>query len=386
MRALAAVALCCAVLSGSSLAAGGESHSWAQAQIKLVTKRSMFLGTPAAFRPQDSLTEGTLARVVGRLTDTPAKKPRAPATPVSMAGLDAALVRALGLRDAAAAFYRGARASGLKPPARFGTEVMARLLGLRLNHPVGQENLELGPRQTATRAEAAYSVAAILHFQGNQGNYGGSAQGPAGQSSDGKDWSGHGEGTGDGWNPRHGRHSHDAWRSTSSATAAIGFASSWEVEGRKAQAQSFALPKLTVWQRRVLQTAVSMIGDPYIWGGTSQAGMDCSGFVWRVFKLTSYSGAPQLSGVLKGRTTMEMSGEVPKYRRIGIKKLQPGDVLFFGNGPKSKPSEVDHAGIYLGNGWYINSSGYGVAIASLDGGHGSRFAWARRPLAEAGLH
>ena len=83
---------------------------------------------------------------------------------------------------------------------------------------------------------------------------------------------------------------------------------------------------------------------------------------------------------------MEMSGEVPKYRRIGIKKLQPGDVLFFGNGPKSKPSQVDHAGIYLGNGWFIHSSGYGVAIASLSHGAGGRFAWARRPLAEAGLH
>ena len=154
----------------------------------------------------------------------------------------------------------------------------------------------------------------------------------------------------------------------------------------KAQAQAFALPKLTVWQRRVLQTAVSLIGDPYIWGGTTPAGMDCSGFVWRVYKLTSYAGAPQLSGVLRGRTTMEMSGEVPRSRRIGIKKLQPGDVLFFGNGPKSTPAEVDHTGIYLGNGWFINSSGYGVALATLDGGAASRFAWARRPLAEAGLH
>ena len=370
MRALAAALLCCAVLPASSPAAGGTSHSWAQAQIKLVTKQKMFLGTPAAFRPQDSLTEGTLALVIGRLTGQPAKTPSAPATQVSMAGLDAALVRALGLRDAAAAFYRGARASGLKPPARFGTEVMARLLGLRLNHPVGQENLELGPQETATRAEAAYSVAAILHFGSRQSF----------------DSGGHTDENGGGWHSHHGRHSHGDWRSTASATAARDFASSWEVEGMKTQAQSFALPKLTVWQRRVLQTAVSMIGDPYVWGGTSQAGMDCSGFVWRVFKLTSYSGAPRLAGVLQGRTTMQMSGEVPKYRRIGLKKLQPGDVLFFGNGPKSKPSEVDHAGIYLGNGWYINSSGYGVAIASLDGGHGSRFAWARRPLAEAGLH
>ena len=80
---------------------------------------------------------------------------------------------------------------------------------------------------------------------------------------------------------------------------------------------------------------------------------------------------------------MEMSGEVPKKLRIPFEELAPGDVLFFGaHGPKSKPAEVDHAGIYLGNGWLIHSSEYGVALAPLDGWHSQRFAWARRPLAE----
>jgi cell wall-associated NlpC family hydrolase len=42
-------------------------------------------------------------------------------------------------------------------------------------------------------------------------------------------------------------------------------------------------------------------------------------------------------------------------------------------------------GIYLGNGWFIHSSDYGVAITTLTGWYGKRFAWGRRPLAEAGL-
>jgi len=46
---------------------------------------------------------------------------------------------------------------------------------------------------------------------------------------------------------------------------------------------------------------------------------------------------------------------------------------------------VDHTGIYLGNGWFIHSSGFGVAVARLDGWYASGFAWGRRPLAEAGL-
>jgi len=54
-------------------------------------------------------------------------------------------------------------------------------------------------------------------------------------------------------------------------------------------------------------------------------------------------------------------------------------------GPSSKPKDVDHAGIYLGNGWFVHSSGFGVALAPLEGWYRNGFAWARRPLAEAGL-
>ena len=90
--------------------------------------------------------------------------------------------------------------------------------------------------------------------------------------------------------------------------------------------------------------------------------------------------------MLQGRTTYAMSGEVPVPERVPYAKLQPADVIFFGaGGPKSKPRQVDHAGIYLGNGWFIQSSGYGVALTTLSGWYGKRFAWGRRPLAEAGL-
>jgi cell wall-associated NlpC family hydrolase len=81
-----------------------------------------------------------------------------------------------------------------------------------------------------------------------------------------------------------------------------------------------------------------------------------------------------------------MSGEVPRSERIPAAKLEPADVIFFGDrGPRSQPSQVGHMGIYLGNGWFIHSSGYGVAVARLDGWYAREFAWGRRPLAEAGL-
>jgi cell wall-associated NlpC family hydrolase len=136
---------------------------------------------------------------------------------------------------------------------------------------------------------------------------------------------------------------------------------------------------------------------PYVWGGTSDGpetefgvsshgGYDCSGFVWRVYKLAQYPDEGPLASVLRGRTTYQMSGEVPRSTRIALTELEPADVVFFGDkGPRSKPAQVGHMGIYLGNGWFIHSSEYGVAVTTLTGWYQKEFAWGRRPLAEAGL-
>src|SRR5262249_1379383 len=151
---------------------------------------------------------------------------------------------------------------------------------------------------------------------------------------------------------------------------------------------AFELPTLTTWQQAVLQRALHFVGFPYVWAGTSErtqrlydgtmpGGFDCSGFVWRVYKLQPFAGAPALAGVLKGRTTYAMSGEVPRSRRIGLDELEPGDVVFFGaRGPRSKPSEVDHMGIYVGDGWFVHSSNNGVTLEPLAGWYETRFAWA----------
>jgi len=348
LHRLAAVVLPALLLPTAAIAAGSV-HSWAQPQIKLVTRQGIFSGSPSTFQGSDELTAGALAGALARLTGTPEPAPADPAAPVSMEELDRALVDALGLGDSAYRFRLAARAAGITPPRRFGTEVVARLLGLRLNHPAGQDELELQPDQTATRAEAAYSFAQILRFGADQ------------------EW----------WRDRH----------QASAASSSDFASSWEVEQAKQDSQAFSLPPLTTWQRRVIATALTYVGYPYVWGGTGQgtAVYDCSGFVWRVYKLSTYPGEGDLASVLRGRTTMQMSGEVPRSERIGIANLEPGDVMFFGPGPRSKPAQVDHTAIYLGNGWLVQSSGDGVTVAPFDGWNRSAFAWARRPLAEAGL-
>jgi len=275
------------------------------------------------------------------VTPTAPRQVANPDQPVQMWQLDARLVSALGLGSTAASFTKAARAAGLSVPSRFGTEVVARLLGLRLNHPASEDSLELRPQDPATRAEAAYSAAQILGF------------GP--------------------------------------------LVDSWQIAQVKSLAADFTLPALNTWQAQILAVAFSKIGMPYIWGGTSdgtetefgvtsRGGYDCSGFVWRVYKLQSYADEGTLASTLQGRTTYQMSVEVPRSKRIGFKKLQPADVIFFGsNGTKSTGSQVFHTAIYVGNGWFIQSCDRGVALAQLTGWYEQKFAWGRRPLREAGL-
>ena len=253
-----------------------------------------------------------------------------------MTALDSSLVKALDLGDAASEFARGAVKRGLAPPSRFGTEVVARLLGLRTNHPTGQDSLELLPKDPATRAEAAFSAARILDF-------------------------------GD-----------------------------WELAACARRGHDVRASGPTSSQRQILRIAVSFIGYPYVWGGTSEkpqtplgvktpGGFDCSGFVWRVYKLQTYADAPQLNerpprqdddaDERRGRRRASGSRSTSSSRQTSSSSAA---------GPKSKPAQVNHTGIYLGNGWFIHSSGYGVALARLDGWYASGFAWARRPLIRGG--
>jgi cell wall-associated NlpC family hydrolase len=324
------------LLTWAPAGAGKSAPSWAQAELKTVVAAGL-MAKEAAARPDDALTRAQLEVLAAGLVHVPSATPNTPDAPVTMSALDTRLVNVVGLSGTAKLFTESAKSAGLTPPARFGTEAVARLLGLRTNHPAALDSIELSPSEPATHAEAAFSATRILRF---------------------------GEGN---------------------------------VPDAEQLASTFVLPPLTSWQKQILTTAVRFIGYPYIWGGESETtsspfgsqvhgGFDCSGFVWRVYKLQRYANEGRLADVLKGRTTYAMSGEVAARTRIPLAKLQPADVIFFGAaGPKSKPAQVDHMGIYLGNGWFIHASGYGVAVAPIAGWYAQRFAWARRPLTEAGL-
>ncbi len=108
----------------------------------------------------------------------------------------------------------------------------------------------------------------------------------------------------------------------------------------------------------IIKTAKTFLGIPYLWGGTSFKGVDCSGFTKSVFFL---------NGIVLPRDASQQVhvGEFVTDK-VDFTKLQPGDLIFFGtkaNGVKKE--RATHVGIYIGNGEYIHSSGY-VRINSLD--------------------
>jgi hypothetical protein len=344
MRTLAALAAVLCAGFFSSTAAGAPKPSWAQPQIDEVVAAGLLAPDAASFQPDEPLTRAALAQVFSVLElhvawpTTYRYVLGPPERTVTIRELDAALVGFLGLGDAARTIAAQLRFAGLAPKAGAGTETVARLLGFRFNHPAGSDALELGPNEPATRAEAAYSLARLLRL------------------------------------------------------------SEWETDAIREQVGTFVLPELTDLQRQILRRAVSFIGYPYVWGGTSElrqeplgkpapGGFDCSGYIWRIFKLEPFAGASALATVLRGRSTYELSGEIGPARRIRkLANLQPADVIFQGDrGTKSKPSQVGHAGIYLGGGWFAHASRNGTTLHPLDGWYRKSFAWARRPLREAGL-
>lgn len=120
----------------------------------------------------------------------------------------------------------------------------------------------------------------------------------------------------------------------------------------------------------VMSKVIEYINTPYLWGGTSKRGIDCSAFVQTVMY--------QALGIMLPRTSYEQSN-VGEPVEIG--NLKFGDLLFFDTMNKGRTT---HVGIYLSDGYFAHSgSKTGVIVASLDSDYYSRtFLKAKRIISE----
>ncbi|REG92761.1 C40 family peptidase [Algoriphagus antarcticus] len=108
----------------------------------------------------------------------------------------------------------------------------------------------------------------------------------------------------------------------------------------------------------LISTAKQMMGTPYLWGGTSIKGVDCSGFTKTIY---------YLNGQIIPRDASQQinEGELVDADK-NWDKLQVGDLLFFGvKGTAEKKERVVHVGMWIGNGEFIHSRGL-VRISSFD--------------------
>ncbi|MCL6444341.1 MAG: C40 family peptidase [Alicyclobacillus sp.] len=115
----------------------------------------------------------------------------------------------------------------------------------------------------------------------------------------------------------------------------------------------------------LLKYAETFIGTPYVWGGTSPSGFDCSGFTQYVFAHF---------GVNLNRTSEDQFAQgIP----VSQSDLQPGDLVFF----STYAPGATHVGIYMGNGMMIDAEDSGVIITSMSNSYwASRYIGARQVL------
>ena len=221
-------------------AAAVTKASWDSKQQSQVVRAGLMAKLPGGFHGERPLTSAQLRlafTAISAKNGTPTAQ--VSSAPISVTRFDSLLAGQLGLSASAQAFQAEAQRVGLKPPSYFGTEVVARLLGLHYEPPVGRRParaLPVGPHHPRRGRLLA----------------------------------------------RPGARSSATGRPATCARARLASSS----------------PTTTPRSSPRSSVAVSKIGMPYVWGGETDGprygqvhgGYDCSGFVWRVFKV---SGNPR---------------------------------------------------------------------------------------------
>jgi len=137
-------------------------------------------------------------------------------------------------------------------------------------------------------------------------------------------------------------------------------------DGREASVKKSDVMKVSDWLKknrltgeRIVDTAKQLLGVPYLWGGTSTKGMDCSGFTKQVYWMHGMILARDASQQVRYGRLIDETGD--------FGEALPGDLVFFGTEatPENPTERVVHVGIYIGDRRFIHASDY-IRINSFD--------------------
>ncbi|MBF8118237.1 NlpC/P60 family protein [Bacillus cereus] len=122
---------------------------------------------------------------------------------------------------------------------------------------------------------------------------------------------------------------------------------------------------------QVIEEAKKYLGVPYVWGGTSPKGFDCSGLTQYVYRAI---------GIPLDRTAAMQSKQGKKITNVN--DMRKGDLIFFAN--TGNRTGITHVAIYIGNGKMIEAPDVGQTVKISDFKTG-KFAWATRVLGDGDL-
>jgi cell wall-associated NlpC family hydrolase len=128
----------------------------------------------------------------------------------------------------------------------------------------------------------------------------------------------------------------------------------------KDEAQEYEtwLSSLDYTEESLIATSKTLMGVPYLWGGTSTKGVDCSGYTKTIYYLNGM--------VIPRDASQQVHAGKPIDSIADFSKLKKGDLLFFGRkATETTPEKVVHVGMWIGNNQFIHSSEM-VRISSVD--------------------
>lgn len=144
-------------------------------------------------------------------------------------------------------------------------------------------------------------------------------------------------------------------------------------DGRQAYVPAEQLADYNTWLKRplptadaILSTAQTLVGVPYLWGGTSIKGVDCSGFTKTAYFLNGIIIPRDASQqALVGQALDVLENDSISVEKC-LKNLKPGDLMFFSAAKRRgiNGGRVSHTAIYMGDGQFIQSAGM-VKISSI---------------------